>query len=92
MDYAAGTQSGADMTQLLKSDWAQEGIMVHLVLEPFDTVVSYGPTNASKWAVVDWFHGGAWTCGNDSYPTGGSLFATNAGENGGITAIRRWAS
>lgn len=83
MDYAAGNQSGADMVQLLKSDWAAEGIVVNLVPEPFDTVVSYGPTDASKWAVVDWSDGAAWTYGNDPYPTGGSLFATNAGENGG---------
>lgn len=83
MDYAAGNQSGADMVQLMKSDWAQEGIIVNLVPEPFDTVVSYGPSDANKWAMVDWSDGGAWTYGNDPYPTGGSLFATNAGENGG---------
>ncbi|AUW95407.1 ABC transporter substrate-binding protein [Sulfobacillus thermotolerans] len=83
LDYAAGTQSAADMVQLMKSNWAQEGIEVHLVPQTFDTVVSYGPSNASKWAMVDWSDGAAWTYGNDPYPTGGSLFATDAGENGG---------
>lgn len=78
--YASGSNSTANMVQLLKYDWHQEGIDVHLVSEPFDTVVSY--SNPTKWQAVDWSSGVAWTYGNDPYPTGGSLFATGAGDNG----------
>lgn len=82
--YASGSQSGTDMVELLKQDWAQEGIVANLVSEPFDTVVSYGQSNANKWAIIDWDQGnlGGWTYGNP-YPSGGGLFGTGGGENSG---------
>jgi peptide/nickel transport system substrate-binding protein len=82
--YASGSQSGTDVVDLLKSDWAQEGIIVTLISEPFDTVVSYGQADASKWAAIDWDQGnlGGWSYGNP-YPSGGGLFATNGAENSG---------
>lgn len=84
LDYASGSQSGTDMVELLKQDWAQEGIVANLVSQPFDTVVSYGQSNANKWAMIDWDQGnlGGWTYGNP-YPSGGGLFATGGGENSG---------
>lgn len=82
MDYASGSHTGTAMAELMKANWAQEGIVVHLVPQSFNTIVSYGQNNPTKWAVVDWSAGGAWTYGNDPYPTGGSLFATGAGING----------
>ncbi|AUW93567.1 ABC transporter substrate-binding protein [Sulfobacillus thermotolerans] len=81
LDYASGSQTATDMVQLLKSDWALEGIHVTLVSQPFDTVISDSPSNASQWAMIDW--NGGWTYGTDPYPTGGGLFATNGAENSG---------
>lgn len=84
LDYASGSQSGTSMVELLKNDWAQEGISVSLISEPFNTVVSYNQTNANKWAMVDWGQGnlGGWTYGNP-YPTGGGLFGTGGAANSG---------
>jgi len=84
LDYASGSQSGADEMQLLKSDWAKEGIVVNLVSQPFDTVAAASQQNATKWAAVYWGQGnqGGWSYGNP-YPSGGGLFATNGAENGG---------
>jgi peptide/nickel transport system substrate-binding protein len=36
LNYNAGSQTVTDIVQLLKSDWAQEGIDVSLVSTPFD--------------------------------------------------------
>ncbi len=82
LDYASGSQSGTDVVELLKSDWAQEGIDVQLVSQPFDTVVSDGQTNPTHWAAIDWAQGnlGGWSYGSP-YPSGGSLFSTGAAEN-----------
>ncbi len=84
LDYAAGSQSGTDMVSLLKHDWAQEGIIVNLVSQPFDTIVSNGQSDANKWAMVDWDQGnlGGWTYGNP-FPSGDGLFNTGGGENMG---------
>jgi peptide/nickel transport system substrate-binding protein len=84
LNYASGSQSGADEMQLLKSDWAQEGIVVNLDEQPFDTVASDSQENSTKWAAAYWGQGniGGWTYGNP-YPSGGGLFATNGAENGG---------
>ena len=82
--YASGSHSGTDMVQLMKNDWAKEGIVVNLVSAPFDTVVSYNQSNATKWAAVDWDQGnlGGWTYG-EPYPSGGGLFGTGCAANSG---------
>lgn len=82
--YASGSQSGTDMVSLLKQDWAKEGIIVSLISQPFDTVVSYGQANATKWAMVDWDQGnlGGWTYGQP-FPSGGGLFNTGGAANSG---------
>lgn len=81
LDYASGSQTATNVVQLLKSDWALEGIHVTLISQPFDTVISDSPSNASQWAMIDW--NGGWTYGTDPYPTGGGLFAVNGAENSG---------
>jgi peptide/nickel transport system substrate-binding protein len=81
LDYASGSQTATDVASLLKHTWALEGIHVHLLAQPFDTVISYGPSNASKWAMIYW--NGGWTYGTDPYPTGGSLFSSTGAENSG---------
>jgi len=83
--YASGSETATNIAELLKNDWAQEGIQVNLVSQPFDTVVSYSPANASKWALISWDQGstGGWTYGTDPYPTGGGLFGTGGAENSG---------
>lgn len=81
--YATGSNAGTDLAQLLKSDWAKEGIQVSLVSEPFNEVVSHGAVNASSWAMLDWDQAvGGWTYGT-GYPSGGGLFSTTGSENMG---------
>jgi peptide/nickel transport system substrate-binding protein len=84
LTYASGSQSGANEMQLLKSDWAREGIIANLEQQPFDTVASDSQENSTKWAAAYWGQGniGGWTYGNP-YPSGGGLFATHGAENGG---------
>lgn len=84
LTYASGSQSGSNEMQLLKSDWAQEGIVVDLEQQPFDTVASDSQQNSTKWDAAYWGQGniGGWTYGNP-YPSGGGLFATHGAENGG---------
>lgn len=82
LDYAAGSTSGTDTVELLKNDWAQEGIVVNLVQQPFDTVVSDSQANPTQWAAIDWNQGnlGGWTYGNP-YPSGDGLFTSGGAEN-----------
>ncbi len=80
LDYVSGSGTVQSMVELLQQNWAKEGIKVHLVPQPFDTIIAYSPATAGKWAMEDW--GGGWGYGG-SYPTGGVLFAKNAAENSG---------
>ncbi|SMC04991.1 peptide/nickel transport system substrate-binding protein [Sulfobacillus thermosulfidooxidans DSM 9293] len=81
--YASGSTAGTDLAELLKNDWAQEGIKVNLVSEPFNEVVSHGASNASSWAMIDWDQSvGGWTYGT-GYPSGGGLFSSTGSENMG---------
>lgn len=79
--YTAGSNTVADIVQLVKSDWAKEGIQVSLVPEQFDNVVQTMHGNPSKWDAAFW--GGGWTYQPDYYPTGGELFASGAAANAG---------
>jgi peptide/nickel transport system substrate-binding protein len=80
--YVSGSQTIASMAQLLKSDWAKEGIEVNLQSLPLDELLGEAvPASANKWAMAYW--GAGWTYQLDYYPTGGNLFAANAGENSG---------
>lgn len=80
--YVSASQTIANMAQLLKTDWAREGIQVSLQSLPLDELLGEAvPASANKWAMAYW--GAGWTYQLDYYPTGGNLFATNAGENSG---------
>ncbi|MDA8192567.1 MAG: peptide ABC transporter substrate-binding protein [Thermaerobacter sp.] len=79
--YTSGSQSVKNTVELLKQDWAKEGIQVSLVPQPFDNVIATMHGNPSKWDMAYW--GGGWTYQPDYYPTGGELFATGAAANAG---------
>ncbi|WP_242823775.1 peptide ABC transporter substrate-binding protein [Sulfobacillus thermosulfidooxidans] len=78
LNYNAGSQTVTDIAELLKSDWAQEGINVKLVSTPFDELIAL-PND--KWSMI-WLGLGSWIYAPDYYPTGGALFKTNAALNG----------
>ncbi len=75
----SGDQSQTDLQQLLQQGWAQEGIKVNIVQQPFDNVISTAAGSPTKWDMADW--GGGWTYQPDYYPSGGGLFATGAASN-----------
>lgn len=80
--YASGSTTETSMVELMKSDWAQEGIDVRLQSEPInDVLATASQSDATKWQMVYW--GGGWTYQFDYYPTGGNLFKAGAGENMG---------
>lgn len=78
----SGDQAQSNLQQLLKSDWAQEGIVVNIQQQQFNNIIADANqegTDPEKWSMADW--GGGWTYQPDYYPTGGGLFATNAASN-----------
>ena len=80
--YLSGSNTEANIVQLLKVDWAKEGIQVSLEAEPFDTVIAdINQVQASKWAMA--LVGPGWSYEPDYYPSGGGLFATGSGANYG---------
>ncbi|MDA8193249.1 MAG: peptide ABC transporter substrate-binding protein [Thermaerobacter sp.] len=83
--YVSGSNTDTAIAQLIKQDWAQEGVQVSLESQPFDTVLSTAQqADPSKWNMAWW--GGGWTYEPDYYPTGGAFYATGAGANqGGYT-------
>lgn len=81
LQYASGLKSLKDSVQLMKNDWAQEGIAVHLLPQQFNTLLGNATAQTpSKWQMVVW---GGWTYQPDFYPTGGGLFKTGAPMNSG---------
>lgn len=79
--YNSGSSTVASTVQLLKTDWAKEGIKIALVPEPYDTVITTMHSNPAKWAMAYW--GGGWTYQPDYYPSGGQLFAKGSAANAG---------
>lgn len=80
--YASGSNTLTNELELMKQDWAKEGIQVSLVKEPFNQVISNSASSdPTKWQVVDW--GGGWTYEPDYFPTGGGLFGTGSAANYG---------
>ena len=78
----SGDQTQTDIQQLLKQDWAQEGIVVNIEQQPFDNIIAEANQqgkDASSWNMADW--GGGWTYQPDYYPTGGGLFKTGSASN-----------
>ena len=81
MDYSSGSNTMTDEAQLMKQDWAEEGIDVTLESQPFDTVLNDNDqAGVTNWQMA-WF--GLWTYQPDYYPTGGGLFKTGSGSNSG---------
>ncbi len=79
--YATGSTLITDEVQLLKQNLAAEGIDVVLEGQPFDSVIANNQSTANKWQALFW--GGGWSYEPDYFPSGGGLFATNAGSNTG---------
>lgn len=79
--YSSGSISIEDTVELLKQDWAEEGIQITLVPETFDNLVATDHGNPSGWDAAYW--GAGWTYQPDYYPTGGELFKTGAAANAG---------
>ncbi|MDA8193247.1 MAG: ABC transporter substrate-binding protein [Thermaerobacter sp.] len=88
MTYVAGSTSVKDISEILKTDWAKEGIQVTLQSQQFNsmiTVTNQAKANGSKWSLNWW--GGGWAYEPDFYPTGGGLFSSTGGANyGGYTS------
>jgi len=79
--YSSGSLTIADTVQLVKQDWAEEGIQITLVAMPFDNLVTTDHGNPKGWDAAYW--GAGWTYQPDYYPTGGELFETGAAANAG---------
>ncbi|MHB8325581.1 MAG: peptide ABC transporter substrate-binding protein [Candidatus Dormibacteria bacterium] len=86
--YASGATQLTNQMEAMKSTMQSEaGITVNLKSAPFSQVIStaFGgctfATPCSNWDMADW--GGGWVYSPDYFPTGGELFATGAGSNGG---------
>ena len=84
---ASGSNTVTHTAELIKADWASEGIVANIKEEPFNQVISavgQGP-QASKWSLAWW--GGGWCYEPDYYPTGGGLFLpTSAANYGGYSS------
>ncbi|QRF24766.1 peptide ABC transporter substrate-binding protein [Alicyclobacillus sp. TC] len=81
MIYSGGTTSTDDQVELLKEDWAKEGIDVTLKSMPFSTLESVisNPKDANQWDLA----AGQGIIYGGSYPTGGEIFGTGGGLNSG---------
>lgn len=79
--FTSGSLSIQNTMELVKQNWAKEGIQVSLQPEPYDNVIAVMHGDPSKWNAAYW--GGGWTYQPDYYPTGGELFKTGAAANAG---------
>lgn len=81
--YISSSQSASNIVQLVKQDWAEEGINVSLQSGPFDQVLTTAQQDdPTKWNMAFWGTQ-SWTYEPDYYPTGGSFYLTGAGANQG---------
>jgi peptide/nickel transport system substrate-binding protein len=81
--FISGSQAAANIVQLVKQDWEQEGIVINLQSGPFDQVLSTAQqTDPTHWNMAFWGTS-SWTYDPDYYPTGGSFYLTGAGANQG---------
>jgi peptide/nickel transport system substrate-binding protein len=78
MQFVSGVAATESIVQLLKADWAEEGIQVSLVPMPFASMVGlHDKADASKWQIqagVSWAYGG-------SFPTGAGMYGPGAPYN-----------
>jgi peptide/nickel transport system substrate-binding protein len=77
--YSSGSALETSLVQLLKQDWAQEGIDVALESQPLAQL--FGTMGTSNWDMAYWNSG--YTYQLDYYPTAGAFFLPGGGENGG---------
>ncbi|MCY0889343.1 MAG: peptide ABC transporter substrate-binding protein [Alicyclobacillaceae bacterium] len=78
MLYVSGVQAGQDEAELMKQDWAAEGISVTLKPMPISTFITItsNPKQPNSWQMAT---GLGWDYnGPGYYPTGGELFGTGA--------------
>jgi peptide/nickel transport system substrate-binding protein len=79
--YMAGSTTATRVMELIKSDWAREGISATLQTMPINEILATAvQSDPTKWQMAYW-GGAGWTYQVDYYPTGGELFATDAAEN-----------
>ena len=78
---ASGDQTQTNIAELLKADWAKEGIDVTIKEEPFTQVITNGTQDASQWTLMSW--GGGWSYVPDYYPSGDGILNSQAGFNPG---------
>jgi peptide/nickel transport system substrate-binding protein len=86
MAYASGTEWQQQVMTVEQSAWNSIGIKTALVSNTFSTVIQdyAGPCVAgSPCTVEEGWWGGGWVYAPDYYPSGETLFQTNAGSNAG---------
>jgi peptide/nickel transport system substrate-binding protein len=80
LDYSTGTPETAQEVQVYKSDAAKAGIAVNAVGQTFNTIIGEAVPSNKSWQGAMY---GTWVYAPDYEPTGGEIFATGAGSNGG---------
>ena len=80
LDYSTGAAATAQEAQVYKSDAAQAGIAINAVGQSFNTIIGEAVPSNKSWQAAMY---GSWVYAPDYEPTGGELFATGAGSNGG---------
>src|SRR5579875_1409106 len=68
----SGDTTTDNIAQLIKADWAQEGISVNIKELPFNQILTTTATTNKNWAAAWW--GGGWCYEPDYYPSGDGLF------------------
>jgi peptide/nickel transport system substrate-binding protein len=68
----SGDTTTANIAQLIKQDWAAEGIDATIKELPFNQILTTTATTNKNWAAAWW--GGGWCYEPDYYPSGDGLF------------------
>jgi peptide/nickel transport system substrate-binding protein len=78
--YTSGDATFTDEVDIYKSDAAKAGIDLTVTAQAFNTIISETVPSDHSWQIGMY---GGWSYGLAPEPTGGQLFATGAGANGG---------
>ncbi len=76
----SGSTTTSNIAQLIKSNWAQEGIQATIKELPFNQILTTTATTNKNWAAAWW--GGGWCYEPDYYPSGDGLFNQPAFDGG----------